>query len=36
MIETRRHELILIFVTGRDLPFIRGLCGDAAVPWPIS
>jgi HAD superfamily hydrolase (TIGR01484 family) len=34
MIETRRHELILIFVTGRDLPFIRGLCGDTAVPWP--
>lgn len=34
MVEARRQELLLIFVTGRDLPFIRGLCRDTAVPWP--
>lgn len=35
MIETRRDEVMLVFVTGRDLPFIRELCrGDAGVPFP--
>ncbi len=34
MIDTRRHELTLIFVTGRDLPFIRSLCRDTPVPSP--
>lgn len=34
IIEARRHELLLVFVTGRDLPFIRGLCSDTGVPWP--
>lgn len=34
LVETRRDELVLIFVTGRDLPFIRGLCRDTNVPWP--
>jgi hydroxymethylpyrimidine pyrophosphatase-like HAD family hydrolase len=29
-----REALLLIFVTGRDLPFIRQLCGTTPVPWP--
>jgi len=33
-LEVRRDRLILIFVTGRDLPFIRSLCADEGVPWP--
>jgi len=34
MIDARRDAMLLIFVTGRDLPFIRGLCGDGGVPFP--
>ena len=34
MVESRRDELLLVFVTGRDLPFIRTLCSDTMVPWP--
>lgn len=34
MIDARRGEVLLIFVTGRDLPFIRTLCGDGDVPFP--
>ncbi|WP_340118529.1 HAD family hydrolase [Pelagibius sp. 7325] len=33
-IAARRAEMLLIFVTGRDLPFIRELCATTAVPWP--
>ena len=33
-VEERRSELLLVFVTGRDLPFIRELCGSGSVPWP--
>ncbi|WP_422071396.1 HAD-IIB family hydrolase [Tranquillimonas rosea] len=32
-IEENRHSIGLIFVTGRDPQFIRGLC-DGGVPWP--
>lgn len=36
MVEARRErgDTLLIFVTGRDLPFIRELCGTTPVPWP--
>jgi HAD superfamily hydrolase (TIGR01484 family) len=34
MIDARRDEMLLVFVTGRDLPFIRELCGDGDVPFP--
>ncbi len=34
MIEAQRDGLLLIFVTGRDLPFIRELCTGTMVPWP--
>jgi HAD superfamily hydrolase (TIGR01484 family) len=34
MIEAQRRGLMLIFVTGRDLPFIRELCATTEVPWP--
>jgi HAD superfamily hydrolase (TIGR01484 family) len=34
MIEARRGDLLLIFVTGRDLPFIRELCATTPVPRP--
>lgn len=34
LIEARRDAMQLIFVTGRDLPFIRALCRDTEVPWP--
>jgi len=34
MIDARRDDVLLIFVTGRDLPFIRELCGDGNVPFP--
>lgn len=33
-VEMRRDELLLVFVTGRDLPFIRDLCASSSVPWP--
>ncbi|MEO1330130.1 MAG: HAD-IIB family hydrolase [Pseudomonadota bacterium] len=33
-IEEHRAQIGLIFVTGRDLPFIEGLCADGFVPWP--
>ena len=33
-VEGRRDEILLIFVTGRDLPFIRELCATTGVPWP--
>jgi len=33
-IERQRDQIGLIFVTGRDLPFIEGLCADTNVPWP--
>lgn len=33
-LEARREALSLIFVTGRDLPFIRELCSTTNVPWP--
>lgn len=32
--QRERGEVLLIFVTGRDLPFIRELCGTTPVPWP--
>jgi hydroxymethylpyrimidine pyrophosphatase-like HAD family hydrolase len=34
MIDARRDEMLLIFVTGRDLPFIRDLCSGGGVPFP--
>jgi HAD superfamily hydrolase (TIGR01484 family) len=34
LIQARRNDIVLIFVTGRDLPFIRALCRDTDVPWP--
>jgi sucrose-6F-phosphate phosphohydrolase len=34
LLEARRQEIVMIFVTGRDLPFIRELCAGSAVPWP--
>lgn len=33
-IEDQRGRVGLIFVTGRDLPFIEQLCAGTAVPWP--
>ncbi|MCF8476627.1 MAG: HAD family hydrolase [Pseudolabrys sp.] len=33
-IESRRDDVGLIFVTGRDPQFIEQLCGDSDVPWP--
>ena len=33
-IEARRQHVTLIFVTGRDLPFIRALVRDTPVPQP--
>lgn len=33
-IDRRRDEMVLLFVTGRDLPFIRELCADGDVPFP--
>lgn len=33
-IETHRASVALIFVTGRDLPFIETLCGAGDAPWP--
>lgn len=34
MIDARRDAVLLIFVTGRDLPFIRTLCHAGDVPLP--
>jgi len=33
-IETRRDDVGLIFVTGRDPDFIARMCGDGIMPWP--
>lgn len=33
-IEERRDDMVLTFVTGRDLPFIKELCTNTFVPWP--
>lgn len=33
-IESQRDRMGLIFVTGRDLPFVETLCADTDVPWP--
>lgn len=33
-IEEHRNAVELIFVTGRDLPFIEASCADGALPWP--
>ncbi len=33
-VDQRRDDILLIFVTGRDLPFIRDLCATTNVPWP--
>lgn len=33
-IERFRASIHLIFVTGRDLPFIRSLCAAGEAPWP--
>lgn len=33
-LQQQRDRLLLIFVTGRDLGFIRGLCDDPAFPRP--
>ena len=33
-IEEERERVGLIFVTGRDLPFIEELCGGSNAPWP--
>ena len=33
-IERNRHEVGLIFVTGRDPEFLETLCRDTEVPWP--
>lgn len=33
-IEMHRSIVELIFVTGRDLPFIESACADGVMPWP--
>ncbi|MFN0263162.1 HAD family hydrolase [Tepidamorphus sp. 3E244] len=33
-IDAHRDAVELIFVTGRDLPFIAAACADAEMPWP--
>ncbi|WP_240035534.1 HAD family hydrolase [Hwanghaeella grinnelliae] len=33
-IEMHRSVVELIFVTGRDLPFIEGACAEGIMPWP--
>jgi len=33
-IEMHRSVVELIFVTGRDLPFIEASCADGVMPWP--
>lgn len=33
-IKAHRHEIGLIFVTGRDPQFIETLCSDGRIPWP--
>lgn len=33
-IEAQRARIGLVFVTGRDLPFIEELCATTPVPWP--
>lgn len=33
-IEVNRTVLELVFVTGRDLPFIEASCTDGVMPWP--
>lgn len=33
-IEDNRPSVGLIFVSGRDLPFIKWLCDETSVPWP--
>ncbi|MEO1205450.1 MAG: HAD-IIB family hydrolase [Pseudomonadota bacterium] len=33
-IESARSDVGLIFVSGRDLPFIEYLCRETGVPWP--
>jgi HAD superfamily hydrolase (TIGR01484 family) len=34
LIESAREHIGLIFVSGRDLPFIASLCTETDVPWP--
>lgn len=34
-IEAHRAKVALIFVTGRDMPFIEQLCGSGDAPWPL-